>query len=85
MAKNHQQLAEQILPLVGGKENIRGVCHCQTRLRFTLVDGFLQGASGWTHLVFIFSELCTHTGAAQQPFPCSCPAAFPHRPSPPAG
>ena len=46
MAKNHQQLAEQILPLVGGKENIRGVCHCQTRLRFTLVDGFLQGASG---------------------------------------
>ena len=85
MAKNHQQLAEQILPLVGGKENIRGVCHCQTRLRFTLVDGFLQGASGWTHPVFIFSELCTHTGAAQQPFPCSCPAAFPHRPSPPAG
>ena len=85
MAKNHQPLAEQILPLVGGKENIRGVCHCQTRLRFTLVDGFLQGASGWTHLVFIFSELCTHTGAAQQPFPCSCPAAFPHRPSPPAG
>ena len=34
---------------------------------------------------FIFSELCTHTGAAQQPFPCSCPAAFPYRPSPPAG
>ena len=54
MAKNHQQLAEQILPLVGGKENIRGVCHCQTRLRFTLVDGFLQGVSGWTHLVFFF-------------------------------
>ena len=34
---------------------------------------------------FIFSELCTHTGAAQQPFPCSCPAAFPYRPTPPAG
>ena len=50
-----------------------------------IVCGFLQGASGWIHLVFIFSELCTHTGAAQQPFPCSCPAAFPHRPSPPAG
>ena len=38
MAKNYQQLAEQIIPLVGGKENIRGVRHCQTRLRFTLVD-----------------------------------------------
>ena len=34
---------------------------------------------------FIFSEPCTHTGAAQQPFPCSCPAAFPYRPTPPAG
>ena len=34
---------------------------------------------------FIFSELCTHTGAAQQPFPCSCPAAFPYRPTPSAG
>ena len=56
MAKNHQQLAEQILPLVGGKENIRGVCHCQTRLRFTLVDGFLQGASGWMPPVFVLSE-----------------------------
>ena len=32
-----------------------------------IVCGFLQGASGWTHPVFIFSELCTHTGAAQQP------------------
>lgn len=38
MAKNYQQLAEQIIPLVGGKENIRGVRHCQTRLRFTLAD-----------------------------------------------
>ena len=50
-----------------------------------VVCRFWQGASGWTHLVFIFSERCTHTGAAQQPFPCSCPAAFPYRPSPPAG
>lgn len=38
MAKNYQQLAEQILPLVGGKENIKRVYHCQTRLRFTLAD-----------------------------------------------
>lgn len=38
MAKNYQQLAEQIIPLVGGKENIKAVRHCQTRLRFTLAD-----------------------------------------------
>ena len=50
-----------------------------------VVCGFWQGASRWTHTVFIFSELCTHTGAAQQPFPCSCPAAFPYRPTHPAG
>ena len=36
--KNYQQLAEQIIPLVGGKENIKAVRHCQTRLRFTLAD-----------------------------------------------
>lgn len=38
MAKNYQQLAEQIIPLVGDKENIKAVRHCQTRLRFTLAD-----------------------------------------------
>ena len=35
---DYQQLAAQILPLVGGKENIIQVYHCQTRLRFTLAD-----------------------------------------------
>ena len=35
---DYQQLAAQILPLVGGKENIIRVYHCQTRLRFTLAD-----------------------------------------------
>ena len=38
MRKNYQELAAQILPLVGGKENIIRVYHCQTRLRFTLAD-----------------------------------------------
>lgn len=38
MAKNYQQLSEQIVSLVGGKENIRSVRHCQTRLRFTLAE-----------------------------------------------
>lgn len=35
---DYQQLAAQILPLVGGKENIIRVYRCQTRLRFTLAD-----------------------------------------------
>ena len=42
--KNYQQLAEQIIPLVGGKENIKAVRHCQTRLRFTLAMGKDIGA-----------------------------------------
>lgn len=33
-----QKLAADLLPLVGGKENIRSVLHCMTRLRFQLVD-----------------------------------------------
>lgn len=36
--KNYKELAVQILSLVGGKENINRVYHCQTRLRFTLAD-----------------------------------------------
>ena len=38
MRTNYQELATQIIPLVGGKENIKRVYHCQTRLRFTLAD-----------------------------------------------
>ena len=38
MSKNYKVIAEQILPLVGGKENVRNCYHCQTRLRFTLAD-----------------------------------------------
>ena len=30
--------AKQLLPLVGGKENIAAVSHCMTRMRFALVD-----------------------------------------------
>ena len=33
-----QKLAADLLPLVGGKENIRSVLHCMTRLRFQLAD-----------------------------------------------
>ncbi|WP_205402212.1 beta-glucoside-specific PTS transporter subunit IIABC [Streptococcus lutetiensis] len=38
MSKEYQTLATQIINLVGGKENVANVYHCQTRLRFTLVD-----------------------------------------------
>ena len=53
-------------------------------VHIAIVCGFFRVRPGGAPC-FIFSELCTHTGAAQQPFPCSCPAAFPHRPTPPAG
>lgn len=38
MSKEYQTLATQIIALVGSKENVANVYHCQTRLRFTLVD-----------------------------------------------
>ena len=33
-----KKLAQDLIPLVGGKDNIRGVLHCMTRLRFQLAD-----------------------------------------------
>lgn len=35
---NHQQVAKDVLHLIGGKENISHFEHCSTRLRFTLKD-----------------------------------------------
>ena len=37
MGKYHE-LAKEIVENVGGKENILGLVHCITRLRFTLKD-----------------------------------------------
>lgn len=34
----YDALANQIVKYVGGKDNVQGVIHCVTRLRFTLVD-----------------------------------------------
>ncbi|MGI6211941.1 MAG: beta-glucoside-specific PTS transporter subunit IIABC [Anaerovoracaceae bacterium] len=38
MSQKYTGLAQQIVELVGGKENISNVYHCATRLRFTLKD-----------------------------------------------
>lgn len=35
---NHNELAKQLLPAIGGEANIAGLTHCATRLRFTLKD-----------------------------------------------
>ena len=35
---NYQDLAAKILKLVGGKDNVNGLTHCATRLRFNLAD-----------------------------------------------
>lgn len=38
MSKQYESLAQQIVKLVGGKDNVNHVYHCQTRLRFKLKD-----------------------------------------------
>ena len=38
MSKKYEQLAKQIVSLVGGADNINDAYHCQTRLRFQLKD-----------------------------------------------
>ena len=40
----YQTLNENIIRLVGGRDNISAVVHCMTRLRFTLKDRSKQGA-----------------------------------------
>ena len=35
-SKDYTQLAEQVVRCVGGKENVSGITHCATRLRFIL-------------------------------------------------
>ena len=35
---NNQRIAQEVLAAVGGAQNVAGVVHCMTRLRFTLID-----------------------------------------------
>ncbi|WP_025027106.1 sucrose-specific PTS transporter subunit IIBC [Caldalkalibacillus mannanilyticus] len=35
---NHQEIAKQLVPLLGGKENIVSAAHCATRLRLVILD-----------------------------------------------
>lgn len=49
MSKKYEPLAAEIIRLVGGKENVDTLHHCQTRLRFKLYDegkADLDGISG---------------------------------------
>ena len=36
--KNYEQFAKEVVNKVGGTENINGLFHCVTRLRFRLKD-----------------------------------------------
>lgn len=36
---DYKQMARQIVERIGGKENIKNVTHCVTRVRFELIDG----------------------------------------------
>lgn len=38
MANKNEQIAGEVLTAIGGKDNITGVTHCMTRLRFNLKD-----------------------------------------------
>lgn len=38
MAKNYDVLANSVVELIGGKDNVRFFTHCVTRLRFNVKD-----------------------------------------------
>lgn len=50
MAKDYKSLAQQILALVGGKQNVKKLTHCMTRLRFVLKDESIVDEKGLNEL-----------------------------------
>ena len=50
MSQKYQELAKEIVRLLGGKENILDVYHCQTRLRFKLNDSSKVNKDELEHL-----------------------------------
>ncbi len=67
--KNYEKMSEEILRLVGGKENISGARHCVTRLRLNLKDrglvqmGELKKADGVLGVQEVSGELQIIIGA----------------------
>lgn len=45
MSKKYEQLAKEIVGLVGGEKNVRNLIHCQTRLRFDLYEASKANAA----------------------------------------
>lgn len=54
MAKKYDELAEQIISLIGGRENVTFFTHCVTRLRFTLKSQDLADIGGLENLKEVF-------------------------------
>ena len=46
MAKDYASIAKEIVEKIGGVDNISGVTHCMTRLRFVLKDDQKVEADG---------------------------------------
>ena len=61
-SQKFEELAEQVMPLLGGRDNITWFSHCVTRLRFTVKDHGLVDKDG-IDLAAIDAQRCgTHGG-----------------------
>lgn len=62
MSKKYESLAVDIVRLVGRKENVNGLHHCQTRLRFQLKDDRKQESGSKSN------RRCIRAGTETEPF-----------------
>ena len=81
------KIAQSLLPLLGGKENIASAAHCATRLRLVLVDDTLAdqhaiGPVSYTHLDVYKRQLMVHAASAINPSNSSAPniCTYDHKP-----